>query len=467
VQIIDGKLTVLCFKQSRENRLQSALTQAVTLNHVQITTLTNERDILRFLQEQPCDLFLYMLSSPSWEDTEAAEHFLGKIIQIYPGPITFLDPHPSPSLSKEGFLGRIKGVGTLDYLTGVADEVALLTVCDRLLAARPALSPRSAFSKWGKGYLFQKLVGKSPAMLKVFSMIERMAPYHATVLITGETGTGKDGIARAIHELSPRRAMRFVTCNCAALPESLLESELFGHVKGAFTGAMEQRDGLFRHSRGGTLFLDEVGEMPLSLQAKLLRVIEEQSVRPVGSDRLIPIDARLVVATNKDLWKAVQAGTFRRDLFYRLNVASIETPPLRERREDIPLLCDYFLDQIRQKNHLPIKGFSEEARQLLISFDWPGNVRELKNVLESAALMATEDRLAIHDFPPHLQEYAILHQEKILKSSKRLNALERREKSVIEETISRCSGNKVRAAEALGLSRRALYRRLEKYELSS
>lgn len=304
-------------------------------------------------------------------------------------------------------------------------------------------------------------------MLKVFNMIERLAPYQATVLITGETGTGKDGMARAIHELSPRRAMRFVICNCAAMTESILESELFGHVKGAFTGAMEQRDGLFRHSHGGTLFLDEIGEMPLSFQAKLLRVIEEQSVRPVGSDQVIPVDTRLVVATNRDLWQAVQAGTFRRDLFYRLNVARIETPPLRERREDIPLLSDYFLDQIRQKNHLPLKGFSEEARQLLISFDWPGNVRELKNILEAAALMATEDLLAIHDFPPHLQEYAILHQEKILKSSKPLNALESREKSVIEETISHCSGNKARAAEALGLSRRALYRRLEKYELTS
>jgi transcriptional regulator with PAS, ATPase and Fis domain len=242
----------------------------------------------------------------------------------------------------------------------------------------------------------------------------------------------------------------------------LFESELFGHLKGAFTGAAQQREGLFRHAHGGTIFLDEVGEMPLSLQAKLLRVIEHQEIRPVGSDSVVSVDVRILVATNKDLWQAVMAGTFRKDLFYRLNVAGIGLPPLRERREDIPLLCDYFLDQIKQKNGLSLSGCSEEALKLLTNYEWPGNIRELKNTLESSALMASGEQLTIRDLPPFLQEFAIAHHDEILTSPAEPTRIDVREKRYIEEVLSRCNGNKAQAAEVLGLSRRSLYRRLEK-----
>ncbi|HLB94864.1 MAG TPA: sigma-54 dependent transcriptional regulator [Nitrospiria bacterium] len=465
--MMNGKLTVLSVKHGCGNTDEQKPHASMMLNHVQLIQAGSHHEALRFLKEHPCDLVLYTLLYGSEREGEEVQNFLREAGKIHKPPIIIMSPEESSSTESKALMARIQGMGEFEWIKGSVEDIALFKLYDRLIGNRPSLSAKASYSKWGKGYQFQGMVGRSPAILKVFSAIERIAPYNTTVLITGETGTGKEMVAKSIHALSPRRSMRFVACNCAAMPEALLESELFGHVKGAFTGAIQQRDGLFRHSHGGTIFLDEIGDMPLPLQAKLLRVIEEQEIRPVGSDNVASVDIRVVVATHQDLWHSVQSGSFRKDLFYRLNVARVELPPLRERQEDIPILCDYFLDVVKRKNRLSLTGCSEEAMRLLMLYDWPGNIRELKNTLESATLMVTGDHLAIRDFPPNLQEYAITHQEKVLSSSTRLTSIEVRERSYIEEVLSRCNGNKAQAAQELGLSRRSFYRRLEKYQLPS
>ena len=460
------KVSALCVKQGSENTLRQGPHTIVDFKGVKAIQVPNHKEALRFLKEYPCDIVLYTLSYTTEKEKEEAYRFLSEARKIYNEPIIILTPGESSCPGIEFFMAQIEGMGGFEFM-GAVDDIALLKLYDRLLFSRSIMPAKASYSKWGKGYRFQEMVGRSPAIMKIFNVIERFAPHGITILITGETGTGKELVAHAVHNLSPRRSMRFVACNCSALPEALLESELFGHVKGAFTGAIQQRNGLFRHGHGGTIFLDEIGDMPLPLQAKLLRVIEEQEIRPVGSDNAVSVDVRIVAATNKDLWPAVLSGSFRKDLYYRLNVARIELPSLRERQEDIPILCDYFLEQIKRKNRLSLDGCSEEAMRLLTLYDWPGNIREFKNALETASLMASADQLAIHDLPQPLQEYAITHQEKILKTLPKLTPIETREKSYLEEVIARCSGNKTQAAQELGLSRRSFYRRLQKYALTS
>jgi transcriptional regulator with PAS, ATPase and Fis domain len=417
----------------------------LTLKNLQVIQTATPGGALRFLKENPCDLVVYDLIHGSEKEGEEVEGFFREASDLQRPMVVAIPQNPAPEL--EMLMVRLRRIGPFEWLTGLLTDDSLFKVFDRILSHPDQDLGKSLFQKWGKGYQFQGMVGRSSAMLKIFGAIESFARYDTTVLITGETGTGKEMVAKAVHELSPRRAMRFVACNCAALPENLIESELFGHM------------------HGGTIFLDEIGDMPLAFQAKLIRVIEEREIRPVGSDSSLAVDVRIVAATNQDLWQAVQSGRFRRDLFYRLNVARLELPALRDRREDIPILCDYYLDQIRRKNRIDVESCSDEAASLLIHYDWPGNVREFKNTLEAAALMATGEQLTIRDLPSNLQEYAITHQEKILQSS-RPNSIEVLEKNHIQEVMSRCQGNKTNAAKELGLSRRALYRRLEKYELS-
>jgi DNA-binding NtrC family response regulator len=438
----NGKLTALCVEQESAGIVSKEPAAVLMINQIEVIKAASHDEALRLLSEQHCDVVLYAVRNGADNGTGEILEFLRQVSHTHKKPIIML---------------RQPGDSTGPSETRV--ELFPTETQDMMRSYEPSGSVDN-------GGVFQGMVGRSAVIRNIFRLIERLAPYHATVLITGETGTGKEMVARAIHAISPRRATRFVICNCAALPESLLESELFGHVKGAFTGAIQQREGLFRHAHGGTIFLDEIGELPLPLQAKLLRVIEGQEIRPVGSDRTTEVDVRIVVATNKDLWQAVIAGSFRKDLFYRLNVARIELPLLRERREDIPLLCRYFLGQVKQEHGLALNGFSEEAQSLLMHYEWSGNIRELKNTIETAALMATGDQLAIRDLPANLQEYAISHQEEILQPSPPLTSIEAHEKSYVKQVISRCQGNKARAAQALGVSRRSLYRRLEKYNLS-
>lgn len=308
-------------------------------------------------------------------------------------------------------------------------------------------------------YNFQGMIGKSPAMLSLFSMLKRVAPHFSTVLITGETGTGKELAARALHRLSPRSARRFVVCNCATLVKDLLESELFGHVRGAFTGAVGSREGLFEHADGGTLFLDEIGELPLSLQAKLLRALENREIQRVGSNEVIKVDVRIIAATNRDLAAEAASGVFRRDLYYRLSAIETLLPPLRDRREDIPLLCTLFLRIFGERFGKTVKGVSLPAKDLLMRYGWEGNVRQLQNVMERAVMMAATDFVAVSDLPEYLQGPSDLF------TGGNDLTLSGMEKKALEDALLQSGGNKQQAARQLGLTRQALYRKLKRYQL--
>jgi DNA-binding NtrC family response regulator len=305
------------------------------------------------------------------------------------------------------------------------------------------------------------LVGRTPSMVEVYKTIARVAPQPSTVLILGESGTGKELVAKAIHHHSPRRSRPFVAVDCTSLPETLLESELFGYVRGAFTGAVSDAPGLFTEGDGGTVFLDEIGDLTLPLQAKLLRVLQEHQIRPVGDTQWRPVDVRVVAATNRDLAEAVSQGRFREDLLYRLKVVTISLPPLRERRDDIPLLVENLVRRAARRCGKPAPGISEPALEMLRAFDWPGNVRELAHVLERSVALARHDVLGVEDLPEELGEGAPKRSpDDILEGLPTLEELKRR---YIRRVIKESAGNVSRAAAVLGVDRRSFYRMLRRY----
>ena len=303
------------------------------------------------------------------------------------------------------------------------------------------------------------VIGKSQGMQQVFDLAVRVAETDSSVLVLGESGTGKEVVARLIHFRSHRASGPFVTVNCSAIPENLLESELFGHKKGAFTGALYMKRGSFELANGGTLFLDEIGDMKLEMQAKILRALEEREVKKVGSEEETPVDVRVIAATNKDLGEEVKAGHFREDLFYRLNVVQIGIPPLRERKEDIPLLARHFLKVFSTEMKKAVADFSEEALNFLVGYDWPGNVRELKNAVERAVIFAGPGELirASH-FPPQMRAEVERSRPSPSREFKDLRTMEM---SYIKEVLDACGGNKAKAAEILGVSPSTLWRKLQ------
>ncbi|MEC8412187.1 MAG: sigma-54 dependent transcriptional regulator [Planctomycetota bacterium] len=308
------------------------------------------------------------------------------------------------------------------------------------------------------------LVGESPIMLDLIGQIERAGPSGAAILITGESGTGKELVARALHDSSARKAKPFIAVNCAALPEALIESELFGHAKGAFTDARDARKGLFAQADGGTLFLDEIGDLPLNLQAKLLRVLEQQTIRPIGSDQEQAIDVRVLSATHQDLEAKVEREEFRQDLYYRLNVIEIEVPPLRARGNDVLLLAHTFLQQFAEKSGKAVVGIAEPAATKLLDYDWPGNVRELRNVLERAVTMTQYDRVIVDDLPARVQQFT--RNEFVFGSEDPSNlvSLAELEQRYIVHVLQMVGNNRTRAARLLGLDRKTLYRKLKAQE---
>ena len=315
----------------------------------------------------------------------------------------------------------------------------------------------------GTTYAFDGMVGKSKNMQDVYALMQRAAESDITVLIQGESGTGKELVAKLIHYNSPRKTGPFVAVNCAAIPETLIESELFGHERGAFTGASTRRIGQFEHAQGGTVLLDEIGDMPIALQAKLLRVLEEREIQRVGGTATIPIDIRVIAATNRDLESAVKDGGFRADLFYRLDAFPLVIPPLREHREDIPLLVSHFLQDYAERADESTRGISPAALQTLLAYDWPGNVRELRNAIERALLLETTDRLQVSNLPPQLS--ALVTTPTDSEDSPHPLSLQQAEQQAVVRALEASDWNITKAAQVLNVNRVTLYRKLKKYDL--
>jgi len=349
--------------------------------------------------------------------------------------------------------------GAFDYLSKPFRMEEIKLVVRRTLDARRLARENLQYrQELGARYGFEGLIGQSHQMVEIYKLIARMAALDTTVLIEGETGTGKELVARAIHGASGRAARPFVVVDCAALPETLFESELFGHERGAFTGAFAARRGLLETSAGGTCFLDEIGELTAPLQAKLLRTLQERSIRRVGGNDEIPFDVRVVVATNRDLRKLVADGGFRDDLYYRLNVVTITLPPLRERASDIPLLAQHFLEVFARRSGRAIKRLAPESVALLAGYRWPGNVRELEHVIERATALSASETLLPDDFPPHLRE----ERDRAPRLPADGMTLEDVKRWYVNKVLEESGGNKLRAAELLGIDRRTLYRILER-----
>ena len=311
----------------------------------------------------------------------------------------------------------------------------------------------------------ENIVGESPVMQEVFEVVKQVAPTRATVLLSGESGTGKELVAKAIHQLSPRAQQPFVAVHCAALASTLLESELFGHEKGAFTGAHERRIGRFEQAQGGTLFLDEIGEIDATLQIKLLRFLGERTFERVGSNKTLTADVRLITATNKNLEALVKAGTFREDLFFRLRIVEINLPPLRERTGDIPLLAQNFLREFSAENQKPVKDYTAEALELLMNFAWPGNVRELRAAIESAVVLCRGERISARDLPRTVRADTALASDPGRALTRNDLTVKEAEKQLIIRALKETNGNRTLAAKKIGMSRRTFHRKLHTYHL--
>jgi DNA-binding NtrC family response regulator len=317
--------------------------------------------------------------------------------------------------------------------------------------------------KLEKKYSFQGIIGKSPYMLETYSLINNISKYFTTVLITGETGTGKELAARAVHVLSKTQNKSFIVCDCVSIPENLFESELFGYTKGAFTGADRDKKGLFEAAHQGNIFLDEIGEIPLSIQAKLLRVLEHHQFRPLGSNEIRSVDVRVIAATSKNLRDQVEKGKFREDLFHRLNKVEIHLPPLRLKPEDIPLLTRHFLQKTGKELAKELRGVSRQVQKIFQRYQWPGNVRELENVLESASILTKKDFIDIPDLPMYLQKFSQSLDKIPFLGRKELSTLKDLEKDYILNVLEQTDNNLRRAAKILDISRTTLYSKLKKY----
>ncbi len=406
------------------------------------------------VEEGPFDLILMDVRMLKVSGIEALE----RIKAFNPAiPITIMTAYSSVETAVEALKK-----GAYDYLTKPLDFDKLRLTLERAMEhVRLKEENRMLKENLGKHFDMQNIIGRSRAMLRLLETVAHVATSEATVMITGESGTGKELIAGVIHYNSPRKDGPLVKINCAAITETLLESELFGHEKGSFTGADRRKEGRFYQANKGSLFLDEVSEMPLSMQVKLLRVLQERELTRVGGEKVIPVDVRVIAATNKDLDDLKNEGAFREDLYYRLNVVRLEIPPLRERREDIPLLARHFLDRFASQNNKEIKGFTPGAMDRLIRYDWPGNVRELMNAVERAVVLARTEYLDDQDFAM-IQTAAKQPSEASSYADENI-PLEAVEKAAILRMLDSVAGNKSEAARRLGITRKTLHQKLKKY----
>jgi len=421
-----------------------------------VTAAANGREALKKLGEEEYAVVLTDLRMQGMQGLE----LLGEVKRDHPGTNVII---MTAFGSVESAIEAMKQ-GAYDYVTKPIKNEEMALVVEK--AVRDALLRREVQQlrrAVREDYSFHQILGKSKPMRAVFDLIRRVADSQTNVLITGESGTGKELAAKAIHFNSDRRSGPFVPVNCAAIPEMLLESELFGHMKGAFTDAKGDKRGLFEEAHGGTLFLDEISELPVMLQAKLLRAIQEKEIRRVGSTKSTAVDVRIIAATNLSLTDEVKAKRFREDLYYRLNVIEIRMPPLRERREDILLLVDAFLKKCAEASRKTVKGIAESALALLMDYPWPGNVRELENVIERAVTLTRGEKVLPEDLPPAI--HGSRGDRKVIdEAADKTLPLEDVEKEYILRILDKTGGNKYQAAQLLGIDRKTLYRKLGEIE---
>ncbi|NOY79057.1 MAG: sigma-54-dependent Fis family transcriptional regulator [Calditrichaeota bacterium] len=422
-----------------------------------VETAQNGQEALAVVERHPIDIALVDFKMPGMSGLELLKEIKSRKPQIEVILITGMGTIDSAVEAMKS--------GAYDYITKPVNFEELENVLRRIIQTQSLIRENQILKEAVRQkYKFQNLIGATPQMQKVFQIIEKISKNRSTVLIQGESGTGKELIARAIHFNGPWADKPFLPVDCSAIPANLVESELFGHEKGSFTGALYSKKGLFRLAEGGTVFLDEIGELPRDVQPKLLRALQEREVKPVGGSRPIPVDVRIIAATNQNLEEAISEGRFREDLFYRLNVVQIDVPPLRERRDDIPLLVQHFIEKYRKKQAKSgIKRISPEALQVLMLYHWPGNVRELENVIERTFALGGTETIQVSDLPDYLIQQIPKDnppERTVLRSLREI------EKEAIDRTLRAVKGDRSRAAEILKIDRTTLYRKIKRYKLS-
>lgn len=444
------KFTILTIDD--EENIRNGLSDNFELEGYEVKQASNGKDGLSLISKGDVDLVITDLRMDGISGMEVVKTVTTK----YPGlPVIVLTGHGSVDDAKSA----IK-YGAFDFLTKPLDLDHLNTIVKNALKGRELAFQKSRLEQELQAASSEKTLstnlGKSLGMKKVSELVQKVAPTNATVLITGESGVGKEVVADTIHRLSPRKDKPIVKVHLAALSETLLESELFGHEKGAFTGAENMKKGVFEQAHGGTIFLDEIGEINPSVQVKLLRVIQEKKFERVGGEKTIEVDVRIIAATNRNMEEEVKAGRFREDLYYRLNVIRIGIPPLRERKEDIPILMTEFLKKFAAENGRTIKGFDSRAKTALLNYSWPGNIRELQSFIQSAVVMSGGEEITLDDLPPALHNSGLSKMITIPLGT----TLEEAELMIINQTLAANNGNKTKTAEALGIGRKTLHRKL-------
>ena len=444
-----------------EINMQVVLRAMLKKEGYEVFTAPDGREALKILAGDDIDVVVTDLKMPNLDGMGLLE----RVAADYPAvPVIMITAHGTVATAVDALKK-----GAFDYVTKPFEQdelknVVLKAIKTRRLSDEEFVAGADEIDRYG-------IVGASEPMQEIFETIKRVAPTTTTILISGETGTGKELIANAIHINSPRKGNPLIKINCAAIAENLMESELFGYEKGAFTGAVVTKPGRFELAHKGTLFLDEVGELPKEMQVKLLRVIQEQTFERVGGLKTIKVDVRLITATNRNLFQDVKEGRFREDLFYRLNVLPIHLPALRERRDDIPTLIAYFVDRFRKKLGRDIQGLEDDVLDLFINYDWPGNIREMENLLERLVLMARGQTIAMADVPGEIKqavyEQSLLPPEKKPSQFKEFirSHTEEAERQMLVRCLEECGGNVTRAAQRLGLSRKGLQLKMIKYNL--
>ena len=440
-----------------EKNIREGLGEALRLDGYEVLMAADGKEAMDLLSSRgDVDLIITDLKMPRLSGADLLKEVAGRYPTL---PVIILTGHGTIESAVQAMRD-----GAYDFLTKPVDLDRLSLLAKRALANRElVLQNRALLEELEKKNQFSHIVGKSHAMNGVLDVVTQVAPTRASVLITGESGVGKEVIADAIHYNSPRRDRPLIKVHCAALSESLLESELFGHEKGAFTGAVGRKRGRFELAHTGTLFLDEIGEINQNVQIKLLRVLEEKRFERVGGEETLEVDVRLIAATNKDLVAMIKTGAFREDLYYRLNVVNIRIPPLRERTDDIPLLTASFLKESSRENGKDITGIEPKARAALYAYPWPGNVRELRNCIESAVVLCKGGVIGLEDLPPNIR---VEDGEETFRLAVGISLAEA-EREVIRKTLARAGGNKSRAAEVLGIGRKTLHRKLAEYGLEA